>query len=378
MYYQRHGRLPSKPFTKHTTEGGAELHEELLTSSGFEGPSSLIYRLRPATAINEITALPTVAVEEWPDGILTNRRLDLTSVSGEGDLVNGRTTLFYNDKFAYALCQVTDAGKRFYRNAWADELIMVISGSGVLNSSFGALQYGPLDLLYIPRGTAISLGDLDGPQSFAIVESQGPLSPPAHLRGISGQLSYLGMYQESDIRTPDFGGPLDDPSPHEIVVKQGNRHALHTVPAHPFDAVGWSGSLYPFAVNMANFNPMTSRLHTTPDLWQIFESNALAISAITPVRLPDHPDSTSAQPDHSADCDEIFHRLGRRSDNGRGVGSVTLHTRANPHGASLTFKKRTPPDRTSGYGLILDVFDPVVVSSAAVEADDPDYYRSWT
>jgi homogentisate 1,2-dioxygenase len=221
------------------------------------------------------------------------------------------------------------------------------------------------------------LENLDGLQSFAIVESRGPLSPPAHLRGISGQLSYLGMYQESDIRPPDFQGPVDDASEYQIVVKQGDRYALHTVPAHPFDAVGWSGSLYPFALNMDNFNPMTSRLHPTPDLWQIFESNAMAITAMTPVRLPDHPDSTSAQPDHSADCDEIFHRLGRRSGNGHEDGSVTLHTRANPHGASLALKSRAPRDRTSGYGLILDVFDPVSVSSSAAAADDPDYYRSW-
>jgi homogentisate 1,2-dioxygenase len=377
MYYQRHGHLPRKPFTRHTTADGAELHEELLTSSGFDGPSSLVYRLRPATAINEIKAYPVAEVDEWPDGVLTNHRLDLSSLDGAGDIVNGRTTLFFNDKFAYSLCHVSDGGSLFYRNAWADELLLVVRGSGTLNSSFGTLRYGPLDLLYVPRGTVTRLEDLDGTQSFAIVESRGPLSPPEHLRGSSGQLSYLGMYQENDIRSPLFNGAVDDVAEHQIVVKQGDRHAVHTVPAHPFDAVGWSGSLYPFALNMDDLNPMTSRLHATPDLWQIFKSNALAITAMTPVRLPDHPDSTPAQPDHSADCDEIFHRLGQRRSNGREDGSVTLHTRANPHGASLTLKSRTPRERTSGYGLILDVFEPVSVSAAAASADDPDYYRFW-
>jgi homogentisate 1,2-dioxygenase len=162
------------------------------------------------------------------------------------------------------------------------------------------------------------------------------------------------------------------------VVKQGDRYAVHTVPAHPFDAVGWSGSLYPFALNMDDFNPMTSRLHVTPDLWQIFDSAALCVTAMTPVRLPDHPGSTAAQPDHSADCDEIFHRLGRPIDSGREEGSVTLHTRANPHGASLTLKSRTPPDKTTGYGLILDVYEPVSVAVSAMPADDAEYYRSWT
>jgi homogentisate 1,2-dioxygenase len=377
MYYQRHGHLPRKPFTRHTTEAGADLHEEMLTSSGFSGPSSLVYRLRPATAINEIKAYPVARVEGWPDGSLTNHRLDLASLEGQGDIVDGRTTLFYNDKFAYSLCRVAGPEPLFYRNAWADELLLVVSGSGTLNSSFGTLRYGPLDLLYVPRGTVTRLEDLDGPQSFAVVESRSPISPPAHQRGSSGQLSYLGMYQESDIRSPDFQGPVSDDSEYQIVVKQGDRHALHTVPAHPFDAVGWSGSLYPFALNMDDLNPMSSRLHSTPDLWQIFESKAFAVTAMTPLRLPDHPDSTSAQPDHSADCDEIFHRLGRRGANGRADGSVTLHTRANPHGASMSLKARAARDRTSGYGLILDVFDPVLVSTAAAAVDDPDYYRSW-
>jgi homogentisate 1,2-dioxygenase len=373
MYYQRHGHLPRKPFTRHTTEAGADLHEEMLTSSGFSGPSSLIYRLRPATAINEIKAYPVAAVEGWPDGNLTNHRLDLARLEGQGDIVDGRATLFFNDKFSYALGRVAGPEQLFYSNAWADELLLVVSGNGTLNISFGVLRYRPLDLLYVPRGTVTRLEDLDGPQCFAIVESRSPISPPASQRGTSGQLSYLAMYQESDIRAPDFQGPVSDDSEYQIVVRQGDRHALHTVPAHPFNAVGWSGSLYPFALNMADLNPMSSRLHSTPDLWQIFESKVLAVTAMTPLRLPDHPGSTAAQPDHSADCDEIFHRLGRPG----AAGSVTLHTRANPHGASLSLKSRAPRDRTSGYGLILDVVDPVFVSAAAAAVDDPSYYRSW-
>ncbi|MCW2527492.1 MAG: hypothetical protein JWM76_2352, partial [Pseudonocardiales bacterium] len=100
MYYQRHGDLPRKPFTRHTTDAGAELHEELLTSSGFSGPSSLVYRLRPATAINEIKALPGQVSTTWTDGTLTNRRLSLKRIEGGGDVVSGRTLLFFNDGFA--------------------------------------------------------------------------------------------------------------------------------------------------------------------------------------------------------------------------------------------------------------------------------------
>jgi homogentisate 1,2-dioxygenase len=377
MFYQRQGDLPQKPFTKHRTADGVELHEEMLTSSGFSGPSSLMYRLRPATAIDEITAYPHTPAQEWAEGALANRRLELKRVESNGDAVTGRTLLFFNEGFAFSFARVAGAEQIFYRNAWSDELLLVLSGHGTLTSAFGGIDYGPLDLLYVPRGTVTRLDNLDGPQTFSVVESRSPLAPPPRMRGTGGQLSYLAMYQESDLRTPVFTGPVDDFTKQQVIVKLGDRYARHTIPSHPFDAVGWSGALYPFALNMDDLNPMASRLHTTPDLYQIFESKSLCVTAITPVRLPDHPQSTSAQPDHSADCDEIFHRLGRKQENGREEGMVTLHARGNPHGASLSLKSREPREKTSGYGLILDVYEPVSVARSAIPVEDTDYYRSW-
>jgi homogentisate 1,2-dioxygenase len=128
---------------------------------------------------------------------------------------------------------------------------------------------------------------------------------------------------------------------------------------------------------MADLTPTTGRVHTTPDIYQIFESDGLYVSAITPMRLPDHPDSTPAQPDHLSDYDEIFHRVGREGPAGREAGTVTLHSRANPHGAALVLKERARRETTSGYGFIIDAARPVSVARSAMPADTAEYYKSW-
>jgi homogentisate 1,2-dioxygenase len=182
------------------------------------------------------------------------------------------------------------------------------------------------------------------------------------------------MYQERDIRLPEFDGPNDVVGEHAVNVKIGPRMVRHTVGSHPFDLVGWDGTLYPYAINMQSFAPMSGRLHTLPDTYQVFQSRGVYINAITPMRQPDHEDSTPAQPDHTSDCDEIFHRLGRPDDNGFEPGVVTLHTRAAAHGAALALKTRPRRERTTGWGVLIDTTNPMKMTRNAADGDVANYH----
>jgi homogentisate 1,2-dioxygenase len=376
VFYQRKGDVPRKPFTVHYANGLA-VHEEMLTSAGFTGPSSLLYHLRPATAVIDILPLEVPPPCPWEDNLPHNHRLDLTRFSPLGAYSTSRVPLFFNDDFMYSLSCPATVSHEFFRNSAADELLLIISGSGRVATVFGSIPYGPLDLIYIPRGVTYRLEGPAGAHVIAVVETCTPLWPPGQYRGTTGQLSYLGLYQEGDLRTPEFEGAVDDPSEHEVVVKMGPRFARHIVPAHPFDAVGWTGALYPYSLSMKDLTPMSSRLHPTPDLYQIFGSDGISISAIVPARLPDHEQSTAAQPDHSADWDEVFHRVGRRQSDGHEPGSVTLHTRGTAHGAAIALKEKPRRETSNGYGLIIDARRPVSMAHTAVPGDEPDYYRSW-
>jgi homogentisate 1,2-dioxygenase len=375
MYYQRHGDVPDKHFTTLRTATGETTHEELLTSQGFRGPSSILYRLRPAPATLRVEPLAGPPVERWDPGVVRNHELDVQRLVSKGTFFESRVPMFFNDDLVYSICRPTQVGA-FYRNALCDELLLVISGSGVLRSAFGDLAYSPLDLVYVPRGVTTQLADLAGDQLLVVMETRGPLGPPAQHLGPTGQLQDRSLYKERDLRTPAYRGAVDEVGEFEVAVKVGDRATTYVTASHPFDAVGWDGYLYPYAVNLRALEPLSARVHSFPDLYQVFGSEGVAVCAIVPVRSPDHPDSTPTQPDHNADCDEIFHRLGSPSD-AAPDGRVTLHTRAASHGAKPWVKGAPPRERTTGYGIILDVSRPVQLTMAAATADDPDYHRSW-
>jgi homogentisate 1,2-dioxygenase len=375
VYYQCHGDVPRKHFTTLRLPNGDPVHEELLTSQGFGGPSSILYRRRSAAATLRVAALERPRVEQWDPGVVRNHELDVQLVESKGTLFDSRVPLFFNDDLLYGVCRPTEGGT-FCRNALCDELFLVIEGSGTVRSAFGDLAYGPLDLVKVPRGVTFELADLTGDQLLVVMETRSPVGPPVQNVGRSGQLLDRSMYKERDLRVPAFRGGVDEVGEFEVEVKVGDTFTSYVAASHPFDAVGWDGYLYPYAVNLRDLEPLAGRVHPFPDLYQVFGSDGVAVSAIVPVRNPDHPDSTPTQPDHNADCDEIFHRLGSPGDPSPD-GRITLHTRAASHGAKPRFKGMEPRERNTGYGIILDVSRPVYLAAAAATADDPEYHRSW-
>ena len=72
-----------------------------------------------------------------------------TRVPATGDAIGDRTVLFANDDVRIAwFAATTDSD--LYRDATGDQLVYVQSGTGTLESSFGALTVGPGDYVVIP------------------------------------------------------------------------------------------------------------------------------------------------------------------------------------------------------------------------------------
>ncbi|MCW2622539.1 MAG: homogentisate 1,2-dioxygenase [Frankiales bacterium] len=374
MYYSRQGSIPDKPFTVLVGPGGGPVHEELVTSVGFTGPSSLVYHLEPSTEVSGISLAAEIPLVELEASRHRNHLVEVGELHPEGTFATARLPVFFNDAFGYSVCRPTSDQPALYRNALCDELLVVVSGGGRLVSAFGSLAVGPLDLLYVPRGATVSLEDLAADTFLVVIESSSPITPPlGHLRP-RGQLDYNGLYTERDLRIPLLQEPRSRPGPHHVYVKTGTELMCHSIPNDPFDAVGWDGTLYPYALNMTALSPVSGHTHTTPDVYAVFQSAAFMISAIVPLRQPDHEHSTSAQPDHSSDCDEIFHRFAKPTPHGYGSGAVTLHTRSSPHGPSRALKARDRRERTTGYGVILDVFAPLRTAATAGPGDVRGYH----
>jgi homogentisate 1,2-dioxygenase len=378
VYYQRRGIVPAKRFTTLRDDAGALYYEELLSSVGFNGPSSLLYRRHPPTRVLRVEPAVGAVLEASHDATVRNHLLVVDRVKAAGDEVASRVPLYFNDDLVYSLSRPTATGDRLYRNGAADELLLVVEGSGVVETMFGDLDYGPLDFAYVPRGTTWRLRPGPGAHTIVVMETSKPCGPPGRYRNTAGQLLARSLYSERDIRTPALQDPRDDGGEITIAVKSGTVVTDYVMANHPFDVVGWDGALYPYALNMRDIEPLSGRVHLMPDMHQVFGSEGAVICAITPSRLPDHPDSYPAQADHSADCDEIFYRFG--TDDGSkvpGLGTITMHTRAVAHGPKPGFEDRRLPERGHLYGLIIDALRPVSLTAAAMEADDPDYVRAW-
>ena len=99
----------------------------------------------------------------------------------------------------------------FYRNAQGDEVVFVVEGAGVLESSFGELAYRAGDYVVIPRGILHRWRLGTAPQRLLVIES-------ARLRAHAEALpqrarpahSRWRPYCERDIRRPERLVPHDE------------------------------------------------------------------------------------------------------------------------------------------------------------------------
>jgi homogentisate 1,2-dioxygenase len=376
-YYRSQGSIPSKHFTVLRRPGGEQYYEELLSSSGFNGPAALLYRLRNSTRVASVEPFANTMLESWNDGTTRNHRLDVELVKGHGAEFEARTSLFFNDDLVYSISKPTEGGERFYRNGYHDELLLIAKGSGTFESMFGEIAYRPLDFVYVPRGTTWRLRPNSEDHTIVVMETRTPVRPPERYRNAAGQFLARSLYSERDIRGPALPDPKDELGDFEIVVRTDDQLSLYTMDAHPFDVVGWDGALYPYALNMLDLEPVSGRVNLMPDMHQVFESEGTAICAIVPGRLPDHPNAYPSIIDHNADCDEIFYRIESAGRAIPGVGTVTLHTRAAQHGPKPGAPLAKPGLTSELIGLIIDVTRPMHLNISAMDSDEEGYVRAW-
>ena len=59
---------------------------------------------------------------------------------------------------------------------------------------------------------------------------------------------------------------------------------------HPFDVIGWDGCLYPFVFNIADYEPITGRVHQPPPAHQVWEGNDFVVCAAAKLPLSTSPE----------------------------------------------------------------------------------------
>lgn len=380
-YYRQVGDVPRARHTQHRRPSGELYHEELISTEGFDGLSSLLYHLAPPTAARAIKPQPSLAFEGHHGDALRVHRLETSKLSRSGDFLTARVPAFYNEDIVVSICTPDRASDAFYRNGQCDELVFVHEGSGELLSPFGAISYRQYDWVNIPRGTTVDWRPASGQERLVVVESMTDIKPPTRYLSARGQFLEASPYCERDVRGPELRDPVDERGDFEVRIKSRELLTSYWLAHHPFDVVGWDGCYYPYAINALDFQPIIQRIHTMPNIHQIFATGGAAVCNFVPRHADYHPQAIVAAPNHSSvDCDEVLYNVsGELSGRiGDGPGTTTFHPRGVPHGPKPgTYEASIGTEKHDAIAIMIDTFRPLKIAASVMECDDPTYPQAW-
>ena len=381
-HYRSIGAVPRKRHTQFRQPDGRLYAEELMGEEGFSSDSALLYhRELPTRIVNAVASGLDDAGLAAPE-VLLPRHLMTGKLPTGGDLVTGRHVLMGNSsvRISYTAA-VFDSP--LYRDSDGDLLVYVESGTGRLESVFGSFDVGPGDYIVVPTGTTHRWVVADGPLRALVVEARGHVTLPSQYLGRHGQVLEQSPYCERDFRAPTAPLLVDDASETDVLVRRRGRFTTYTYASHPFDVVGWDGCLYPYALSIHDFEPVTGRLHQPPPVHQTFAGPGFVICSFVPRLLDYHPEAVPVPYNHSnVDSDEVLFYVGgdftSRAGSGVGQGSITLHPGGFVHGPQPgSVERALGKASTDELAVMIDTFAPLDLAPGVAEVDDPGYPWTW-
>jgi homogentisate 1,2-dioxygenase len=378
--YMRLGEVPRKRHMR-VERDGRPVFEELFGREGFSGPSSLLYHLGMPEAVHDVAPGPDDTAEREQQQVHGHAHLEAWRLGPEGDAVSGRRWLLVNDDVRIGVAVPAHAQQTLYVNASADEVLFLHHGAGTLHSQFGRLPLREGDYAVVPRGTIHRL-ELDDPTAsrLLVVECAGIVDSPDRYRARNGQLTEFAPYSERDVRAPVELESGEGPA--EVWMKRGGRVTRYCLDQHPFDVVGWDGTVYPCALSVHDFEPRAGRFHVPPPIHQVFQAPNLVICNFVPRKVDWDPEAVALPYHHSnLDSDEVMYYAAGNYSARRGIqeGSITLHVGGVPHGPQpgALEASREAPRETDELAVMIDTFRPLHRTATARQVLDSRYPYSW-
>ncbi|MBT2699194.1 homogentisate 1,2-dioxygenase [Bacillus sp. ISL-40] len=382
MYYRQMGKIPHKRHTMFKKEDGSLYREQVMGTRGFSGTQSILYHQYMPTEVVKAEMVGNYLPEYEDQQPLKHRHFFTSKVVTKGDALKAREYILGNQDLLIGTANVTMAMQSYYRNGDGDEMLYVHYGSGKLETMFGNLSYSPGDYLIIPIGTIYRVIPNENEETkMLFVESFSQITTPRRYRNEYGQLLEHSPFCERDLRGPEELTTFDEKGEFEVLTKSRGKLSSHIIGHHPLDVVGWDGYLYPWAFNIADFEPITGRVHQPPPVHQTFEGNNFVVCSFVPRLYDYHPESIPAPYYHSnVNSDELLYYVEGNFMSRKGVqeGSITLHPGGIPHGphpgkteASIGKKE------TLELAVMIDTFHPLKIVKTAQKIEDANYMYSW-
>jgi len=384
-YFTQVGNVPRKRFSQHRDADGRLFAAEVMGEDGFSSDMCLLYHRHPPAAVSRVAESPRAFAELVDNHPLMPRLFDLPALAGGGDLVTGRTAVVGN---ADVSMHWTSASlpSPLYRNAVGDELVFVHDGAARLETVFGVIEVTKGDYVVIPKSTTHRwVPQAGAPFNALVFESTGHFRAPRRYLTQYGQYLQEAPYFELDLRRPE-GPLLAEGRNVEVLVKTAQGYTAFTYDEHPFDVVGWFGCNYPYALNIADFSPITGSFHRPPPVHQVFEAPGCVVCNFVPRMLDYDPRAMPVPSYHSnVDSDEIiFYAEGNffsRKGSGIRRGAVSLHPIGHIHGPHPSAWESGPSrvgQRTEEVAVMLDTFRPLRLARAALAVENANYVYSWS
>ncbi|MBV9729899.1 MAG: homogentisate 1,2-dioxygenase, partial [Pseudonocardiales bacterium] len=146
----------------------------------------------------------------------------------------------------------------------------------------------------------------------------------------------------------------------------------------------WDGCLYPYALNIADFEPITGRIHQPPPVHQVFASAGFVICNFVPRKVDYHPLAVPVPYYHSnVDSDEVMFYCGggyeARKGSGIGQGSISLHPGGHSHGPQPgAIERSLGTEFFDELAVMVDTFRPLELGEGGTSCEDPAYPWSWS
>ncbi|MFJ8650060.1 homogentisate 1,2-dioxygenase [Streptomyces sp. NPDC093546] len=353
---QAHSAVPEGTFEEHHAR------------RGFEGEVSQLYHAHPTTNWLRV------------EGPIRPRGIQLTDLA-TADASNPRalpTLLMFNDDIKISVSKRSAAMPYYFRNADGDTLLLTQSGSGTLVCDYGALTYGPLEYLVIPKGTNYRLIPDEGVEHLTyVVQTREPIVLPER-----GPLGHFLPFDRGVLDVPRLDAreavpaPADASGEWEVLITRDGELSSIFYAFDPADVEGWTGSLAPFRLRLADIRPLTSeRLDVPPMAHATFQSGDNWIVTMAPRPMQSAEDAERAQPYHrNVDYDEVIVPLG--TPDGRRVGPPPGLMSVTPggmnHGPNQA-RLAAARDRLPIYVWNIDTARPLHYTDAFAAGEIPDF-----
>ena len=214
------------------------------------------------------------------------------------------------------------------------------------------------------------------------LECLSEIELPRRYRNEYGQLLEHSPYYHRDIRPPDEMDAGDrEHGDFVIGVRSRDRITAYHYHHHPFDVVGWDGHLWPFAFNIADFEPITGRVHQPPPVHLTFQPRNFVICSFVPRKFDYHPLAIPAPYNHSnINSDEVIYYVAGNFMSRRGVdiSQFTVHPAGIPHGPHPgTVEASIGKEATEELAVMIDTSPSAPLTRQAADLEDPAYPFSW-